>query len=158
ARRHPGRGSPRDEPVQDRLDLVGHGVAGGAQRGARQRVALIAELRLGETAPVSLYDVGTEHLGAKARVLVGGRAAQLVVHVQRRYAVAERPEDVPETRGVRAAGDEAAHLAAGRDQVVRPDEGLDAVVHDVIFSALVTPWHAARDAGRVDRRRPRRTS
>ena len=53
-------------------------------------------------------------------------AAEPVVDVQGRGGVAERAEGVPERRGVGAAGDEARHRPAGRDQVVPADVPLDA--------------------------------
>ena len=60
---------------------------------------------------------------AEACVVVGLGAAQAVVRA-RRDAV--RAEDVPERGRVGAAGDEAGHVAAGRDQVVPADVLLDA--------------------------------
>src|SRR5437764_1273515 len=72
-------------------------------------------------------DGRSEQLGAEAGVLVRLLAAQLVVHVQRRDAVAQRAEQMPEAGRVGAARDETRHVAAGRDQLVGADEALDPV-------------------------------
>ena len=101
-------------------------MAGRAEAIASDRVALLAQLGLAQPAAVELDHLGAERLGAEARVLVGLRAAEPVVHVQRRDAVAERAERVPQARRVGSAGDEAAHLPARLDQVVRADVLLDA--------------------------------
>ena len=136
----------RDEPVEDRLDLVRGGVAGRAQPVAADRAALVAECGLGEPAAVELHDLRAERLGAEARVLLGLGAAQLVVHVQRRDAIAERAEQVPEAGRVGAARDEARDLAAGRDQLVLADEALDPVAQ------LVHRREALRASGYVSSR------
>ena len=81
--RHPGRAATRDEPVEDRLDLVRRGVPGRAQSVACDGIALRAQLRLPEPAPVELDDVGAEHVTAEACVLLGRCTAELVVHVYR---------------------------------------------------------------------------
>ena len=48
-----------------------------------------------------------------------------MVHMERGDAVPELSKGVPETRGVRAAGDEAGDLGTGLDQVAPTDEVLD---------------------------------
>ena len=58
-------------------------------------------------------------------VLVRLGAAEPVVHMERRDAVAELAERVPEAGRVGPAGDEREHLAAGRNQVVTADLLLD---------------------------------
>src|SRR5579863_5890195 len=128
-RSHPGRSPARDEPVQDRLHLVGGGVARRAETVAGDREALVAQLRLGGAPPVELDHLGAEYVHTEARVLVRLRAAQLVVHVHRTDAVAERAERVPEAGRVRAAGDETAHLSPRLDQVVSADERFDSLEH-----------------------------
>ena len=75
--------------------------------------------------PAPVHDLGAEHVAAEARVLGRLLAAQLVIHVQRRDAVTERAEGVPETGRVGAAGDECEHLAAGRNQLMRANVLLD---------------------------------
>ena len=74
---------------------------------------LVSKLRLREAAAVAFDHLGAEHLGAEAGVLLGVGTAQLVVHVQRRGAVSERPEQMPEAGRVGAARDEAGDPAAG---------------------------------------------
>ena len=129
---HAGGGSPRDEPEEDRLHLVGRGVAGRAQAGPPHGVALLAQRGLAQPPPVELDHLGVERLDTEARILVGVGPSETVVHVHRRDAVAERAERMPETGRVRAARDQAGDLAAGRDQVVPADVPLDSgenVVH-----------------------------
>ena len=102
-------------------------MAGGPQAVARERVAQLAQGVLGR--PLrrrGIDDLGAEHLTAEARVGLGLLRAQAVVHVQRRDAVAERAQHVPETGRVGPARDERDDLAARRDQVVPPDVLLDA--------------------------------
>src|SRR5712691_341086 len=123
--RHAGRAPARGEPVEDRLDLIGGGVPGRAQAIACDGVTLVAQLSLAEPAPIELDDVGAERLAAEACILLGSCAAELVVHVQRRDGIAELAQCVPETRGVRAARDEAADLAARLDQLVPADVRFD---------------------------------
>ena len=72
-----------DEPVEDRLDLVGGGVPGRAQAVAGDGVALLAQLRLAEPSPVELDHLGAEHVAAEPRVRRRVVAAQQMVHVQR---------------------------------------------------------------------------
>jgi hypothetical protein len=96
----------------------------GAQPVAGERVADAAQLVLGRPS-AAVHDLGSEHLAAVARILVRLEAAQAVVDVERRDAVAEGAQHVPETRGVGAAGDEADHLAAGRDQAGTANVALD---------------------------------
>ena len=98
---------------------------GGAEPLAPDRATLLAERGFGEAAAVELHDLGIEHVRAEAGVLVGVRAPQLVVHVERRNAIPERAEDVPETGRVRAARDEARDVAAGWNQLVLAHEPLD---------------------------------
>ena len=49
----PGRAAARGQPVEDRLDLIGRGVAGRAQPIRRDAVAEVAQLRLRAAAPVA---------------------------------------------------------------------------------------------------------
>ncbi len=81
ARRDAGRRATGNEPVEDRLHLVGGGVAGGAQPVPRDRVALLAQRGLGEPGAVELDHLRAELLRAEPRVLVRLLAAQLVAHV-----------------------------------------------------------------------------
>src|SRR5581483_9982110 len=89
-------------------------------------VAQLPQRRLGRAARGGLHDLGAEALGAEARVLVRLGAAQAVVDVQRRDAVAELAQRVVEAGRVGAAGDEAEHLAARLDQLVPADVLFDA--------------------------------
>ena len=106
-----------------------------------------------------------------AGVRVRLRPAQAVVDVHRRDRVAELAEHVPEAGRVGAAGDEAADLAAGRDQVVLADEPLDALGEVGSHARIVTSrgqslTQIAKDRGsaargstpRAARRRRRRSS
>ena len=115
ARCHAGRRAARDEPVEDRLDLVRGRVPCRAQPVAADRAPLLAQSRFGKTAAVELHHLRAEQVGAEPGVLVGLRSAELVVHVQRRDPVAERVEDVPEAGRVGAARDQTGDLAAGRE-------------------------------------------
>ncbi|HEV7640298.1 MAG TPA: hypothetical protein VGO39_05505, partial [Gaiellaceae bacterium] len=69
--------------------------------------------------------LGAEALHAPARVLVGLRAAQTVVDVQRGDIEAELAKRMEQARRVRTAGDEAQHIATGLDQVVPADVRFD---------------------------------
>jgi hypothetical protein len=101
-------------------------VAGRSHRVAvGHAVAEVAELGLGGAGSVRLDDLGAEHLRAEAGVFFRLLPAQRVVHVDGGNGVAELAERMPEAARVGAAGDEARHLAAGRDQVVLTDEALD---------------------------------
>src|SRR5207253_4170441 len=113
----PRRTAARDEPVEDRLDLVRGGVPRRAQPVGRDGVAQIAQLLLGRSAS-HLHHFRAEGLAAEARVPRRLLAAQAVVDVQRGDAVAELPQRVPQAGRVGAARDEAGDLAAGRDQLV----------------------------------------
>ena len=105
----------------------------------------------GSTAAVD--DLRPEQLAAKARVLLRLLAAQAVVHVQRRDAVAELPQHVPQAGRIGAAGDEAGHLRSGLDQLELADKGLDALskvrwLHPLIVaskSAGLRPARSVRD-------------
>ncbi len=100
-------------------------MAGRAQAVAPDRVALLPQLGLAQAAAVELHDLRAECLRAEARVALRGGPAQQVVDVERRDAVAERAEHVPQARRVRSAGDEAADAAARLDQGVPADVLLD---------------------------------
>src|SRR5579859_4647283 len=76
------RRSARNEPVEDRLDLIGRRMAGRTQPVAADRAPLLAQRSLGEPAAVELHHVGAEQLGAEARVVLGVGAAELVIHVE----------------------------------------------------------------------------
>ena len=104
-------------------------------------VARVAQRRLGRGARHGLasYDLRPEHLGAEARVGFRLVAAQAVVHVDGRHAVAELAEDVPEARRVRSARDEAGDLAAGGDQLVAADRLFDAICEGARHAPIV-PW------------------
>ena len=130
-------GSARDDPVQHRLDLIGGRVTCGAQATALGgQVAEVAHRRLGRRG-LDPDDLGSHQHLAVARVRVGGAAAHAVMHVDGADAVAELAERVPEAGRVGTAGDEAGDLAAGRDQVMRGDEPLDAC-GQLVHAAIVT--------------------
>ncbi len=120
-------------------------MAGRAQPPGLDRVAQVAQLGLG--AAGRLDDSRPEPLGAERGVGLGLRPAELVVHVQRVDAVAERPERMPEAGRVGAAGDETEDVASRRDEVVRTHVLLDAPaesgrVHTAILETV------AREEGR----------
>ena len=101
-------------------------MARGAQSVAGEGVAELAERVFGRArGRRSLDDFGAEGLAAEMGVLVRLGAAEPVVHMERRDAVAELAERVPEAGRVGPAGDEREHLAAGRNQVVTADLLLD---------------------------------
>src|SRR5919109_683782 len=121
-----GGRSARGEPVQDRLDLVRRRMPSRAQAVGREAVAKIAKLRLRSRAGRRrLDDLRPELLAAEAGVFVGLRAPELMVDVERAYAVAEGPKCMPKAGRVRATRDEAEHVAAGRNEVVPADVLLD---------------------------------
>jgi hypothetical protein len=129
----------RDEPVEDRLDLIRGGVTGGSKLVTTSYLPpLVSELGLREASTVALDHLGSQHLGAEARVLCGVGASQPVVHVQRRDAVAERAEQVPQARRVGTARDEARHFSARWDQLVLADEALDTVAQ-LLHASIVPP-------------------
>ena len=66
------RRAARDDPVEDGLDLVGGGVARGAEPVGRERVADLAPLVLGASA-AAVDDLGAERVAAELGVLVGLR-------------------------------------------------------------------------------------
>jgi hypothetical protein len=66
----PLRVSARDQPVEDRLDLVGGGVAGRPQPLGGLRVADRAQLRLARAARVEADDLRAQLAFAEAGVLV----------------------------------------------------------------------------------------
>src|SRR5581483_1182912 len=105
-RRNPGRGPARREPVHDRLHLVRRRVAGRTPAVARDGVALAPELRLAEAPSFYLDHAATEHRGAEIRIRFRLVAAELVIHVQCRDAIAEHAQHVPEAGRVRTARDE----------------------------------------------------
>ena len=88
---------------------------------------------------------GTEDVATETRILLRLRAAEPVVDVQGPHDVADRPQGVPETRRIGAAGDEARHRAAARDQVAVADVLLDprAERHDVhaaiVAAVIIAP-------------------
>ena len=116
----------RGEAVEDRLDLVGERVAGRAQPAWR---GTSSGRRAARPRSSSALPPGRPRRRscsrAPRRVRVGLRAAQAVVDVQRRDAVAELAQRVEEAGRVGAARDEAEHLAARLDQVVPADVRLD---------------------------------
>jgi hypothetical protein len=92
----------------------------------REAVAKVAELRLAARAGRRrLHDLCPELLVTKTAVVVGLRAAELMVDVERAYAVAEGPKCMPKAGRVRATRDQAQHVAAGRNEVVPADVLLD---------------------------------
>jgi hypothetical protein len=124
----PARSAARDEAVEDRLDLVGRRVAGGAEPVGGEGVANLSQLVLSRAVAcraAAVDDLGAEDLAAKARILIGLVAPEAVIDVQRRHAVAELAQDVPEAGRIRPGGDEADDLAARRDQVSRANVALD---------------------------------
>src|SRR5205823_6420458 len=90
----PGGATARDEPVEDRLDLIGGCVAGGAEPVGREAVANLAQLVLGPTS-AAVDDLGAHQLATEARVCLGLFPAQAVVDVERRDAIAELAQEVP---------------------------------------------------------------
>ena len=125
----PFRVPARDEPVEDRLDLVARGVPGRTQAIGRQGVAKITQLGFPAPGPVHLDDRGAEVLPAEARILVGLRATQTVTHVQRGDAIPELVERVEEAARVGPAGDETEHLSTRLDQPVPANVQLDPFEH-----------------------------
>src|SRR4051812_35163264 len=122
----PLRRAARDEPVEDRLDLVRSRVPRRPQPVGRERVAEPAPVVLRRPAG-GVHHLCAETLRAETRVLVGGGSAQAVVHMQCRNAIAERPQHMPETGRVGTPGDEAGHGSTRRDQLLLPNEPLDRV-------------------------------
>src|SRR5207245_1376669 len=114
----------RDEAVENRLHLVRSGVTGRAEPVGRERVANVAQLSLVCATRRRLYDLGAELLRTEACVLVGLDSAESMVDMERRDAVAERRQNVPEARRVGTARNKTGDLAPGRDQLVLPDERL----------------------------------
>src|SRR5579864_9357665 len=92
----PGRRTAGDEPVEDRLHLIRSGVAGCPQPIGSDGTPLLAERGFREPVAVELHDLSAEDGCAEARVPVGVGSAELVVDVERRDAIAERAEHVPE--------------------------------------------------------------
>src|SRR6266516_2901268 len=119
----PGGAAARDEPVEDRLDLIGGRVAGGAQPVGREAVTNLAQLLLRPSA-AAVDDLGAHQLAAKARVFLGLLPAQTVVDVKRRDAIAQLAQEVPGAGRVGAAGDEHCHIS-GRNQL----EPTDVILH-----------------------------
>ena len=146
-RRHPGCAAARDEPVEDRLDLVGGGVPGRAQAVAGDGVALLPQLRLAKPSSVELDHLGAEHVAAEPRIRRRVVTTQQVVHVQGGDAVAERAERVPEAGRVRTAGDEAADLGAGLDQVMPADVLFDPCAQQRGFHGLILPRSGKETGG-----------
>ena len=95
-----------------------------AQPVGRVGVADVAELGFG-LGSWCVDDLRAQHLAAEARVDVRLLAPQPVVHVERRHAVAELGEHVPEACRVGPTRHEARDLAAGLDQPVPADVALD---------------------------------
>ena len=122
----PLRVPARHEPVEDRLDLVARGVAGRAQRARALRVAeRRAAPPRSRPAPSARTTSAPSSSAQKRASAVRLGAAQPVVDVERRDAVAELAEREGEAGRVGAARDEAEHLAAGLDQLVAADVRLD---------------------------------
>jgi hypothetical protein len=78
-------------------------VPGRAQLAGAERIAHVAQPGLGLATSTHLHDLGAEPLGAPARILIGLRAPQAVVDVQRRDVEAELAERVEKAGRVRAA-------------------------------------------------------
>jgi hypothetical protein len=101
-------------------------VAGRAEALGRDGVAKLAELLLcGGTLRRRLDDLGAEALATEPGVLLGLRAAELMVYVESVYAVAEGSKCMPQAGRVGAPRDQAEHFAAGSDEVVPADVLLD---------------------------------
>jgi len=62
-----------------------------------------------------------------------------MVHMERRDAVAERRQNVPEARRVGTARNKARDLASGRDQLVLDDERLDARAEGLAVNPGIVP-------------------
>ena len=76
---------------------------------------------------LELHDLRAEDVCAEACVPVGVGSAELVVDVERRDAIAEQAEHVPEAGRVGAARNETGDLTARGNQLVLTDEPLDAI-------------------------------
>ena len=113
----PGRRPAGGQAVDDRLHLIRRRVPGRSQRPRGHRIAEVAQLGFGATSSGRRLD----DLGSQARrrngVGLGLLAAKPVVHVERRCAIAQLAQCVPEAGRVGAAGDEADDLTARRDQI-----------------------------------------
>ena len=93
-----------------------------AQSAWGEGVAQVAELSLGASVDRrSLEDFRAEQLAAEAGIVLGLGSAELMVDVERAYAVAEGPKRMPEAGRVRTSGDEAHDLPVRRDEVVPAD-------------------------------------
>ena len=121
----PGRAAACHQPVENRLDLVGSGMAGGSKAIGGEAVADLAQFLL-RRAATAVHDLGAHQLTAEAGVFLGFRSTQAVVDVQRGDAVPELAENVPRTGRVGTAGNEHGHIAAGRDQLQPLDLSLHA--------------------------------
>ena len=100
------------------------------------------------------HDPGSQLRHTVLGVGVGIGAPDSVVHVHGADVVPERPERVPEARGVGPAGDEAGHRSPGADQLVGTyeclDPGGDSARHDhsVTQRPVVLPGPHGRSANR----------
>ena len=122
----PARGAARDDPVEDRLGLVGGGVARRAEAEALGGgVAGLAQRRLGGVR-LHVDDLSGHERRAVLGVGVGRVAAEAVVDVHGGDVVAELSQRVPEAGRVGTAGDEARDAAPRLQELVRADERLDA--------------------------------
>src|SRR5207237_8398060 len=117
-----------------------------AESRGREGVSDLSHLVLGlALAPAAVYDLSAAHVAAEARVLLGLAAPEAVVHVQRRHAVAELPQRVPEAGGVRPSRDEADDLAALGNELALPDVALDALTKRPRLHRRQSARGAARD-------------
>ena len=117
-------GAARDEPVEDRLHLVGRRVPGRPQTVGRERVADLAQLLL-RRASSPVDDLRPEHLAAEARVLGGLLAPQSVVDVERGDARSRAPAARARGRSSRHPRRRAPSPLPRRDELQSSDVRLD---------------------------------
>src|SRR5207302_944420 len=80
---HPSCRAAGDEPVEDRLDLIGGRMPGRTQALLPYRVPLVPERSLAQPAPVELDHVRSELLAAEGRIVIRVGPPEPVIHVQR---------------------------------------------------------------------------
>jgi hypothetical protein len=132
----PSRDAARSDAEQHGLHLVGCCVSSGAQPVGREAVADRAKLLLG-LAPAPVDYFRPEELAAEARVLFRLGAAEPMIHVKSRHLISELTEHVPQACRIGAPGDEAQHVAAGRDQISFPNVLLDALAQVRFFHLVI---------------------
>ena len=130
-------------------------MAGRSEPVARDRVAQLAQLRLGQArARPARRPPRRARSRRSARPPRNRRRAGLWFTCSAEYRVAERAQRVPEAGRVGAARDEAADLAAGLDQPVPADVLLDALAQRRRVHALILPEERRGLAAELRRKRP----